>query len=235
MNANMTGGPKILVVEDEASQLEMLAYNLGVEGYEVFKAETGEEGLLVLEEQDIDLILLDWMLPQISGLEVCRQIKRGKATKNIPVIMLTARGEEDDKIRGLDIGADDYVVKPYSIKELMARVRVGLRHTAGQMGADLLVYQGLSMDLVKHKVTLGDEVISLGPLEFKLLRVFMEGPGRVWSREQLLDRVWGDNLNVDSRTVDVHIGRLRKALAKASDVDFVRTVRGFGYSLDTSA
>ncbi len=228
------GGPKILVVEDEASQLELLAYNLDVEGYEVFKAETGEEGLLILEEQEIDLILLDWMLPQTSGLEVCRQVKRNKATKSIPVIMLTARGEEDDKIRGLDIGADDYVVKPYSIKELMARVRVGLRHTAGQMGTDLLVYQGLSMDLVQHKVSLGEHVISLGPLEFKLLRVFMEAPGRVWSRDQLLDRVWGDNLNVDTRTVDVHIGRLRKALAKASAVDFVRTVRGFGYSLDTS-
>ncbi len=229
------GGPKILVVEDEASQLELLAYNLGVEGYEVFKAETGEEGLLILEEQDIDLVLLDWMLPQTSGLEVCRQVKRNKATKNIPVIMLTARGEEDDKIRGLDIGADDYVVKPYSIKELMARVRVGLRSTAGQMGADLLVYHGLSMDLVQHKVALADQVIPLGPLEFKLLRVFLEAPGRVWSRDQLLDRVWGDNLNVDTRTVDVHIGRLRKALAKVSDVDFVRTVRGFGYSLDTSA
>lgn len=231
----MSGGAKILVVEDESSQLELLAYNLGVEGYEVFRAETGEEGLLVLEEQTVDLILLDWMLPQTSGLEVCRQVKRNKNTKHIPVIMLTARGEEDDKIRGLDIGADDYVVKPYSIKELMARVRVGLRHTAGQIGEDLLVYQGLSMDLVRHKVTLVDEAINLGPLEFKLLRVFMEAPGRVLSRDQLLDRVWGDNLNVDTRTVDVHVGRLRKALSKVSEVDFVRTVRGFGYSLDISA
>ena len=225
----MSGGPKILVVEDEASQLELLAYNLGVEGYEVFRAETGEEGLLVLEEQEIDLILLDWMLPQISGLEVCRQIKRKKATKMIPVIMLTARGEEDDKIRGLDIGADDYVVKPYSIKELMARVRAGLRQTTGQMGTDSLICQDLSMDLVQHKVTVGTNVIPLGPLEFKLLRSFMEAPGRVWSRDQLLGRVWGDNLNVDTRTVDVHVGRLRKALAKATDVEFIRTVRGFGY------
>ena len=140
----MSGGAKILVVEDESSQLELLAYNLGVEGYEVFKAETGEEGLLVLEEQSVDLILLDWMLPQTSGLEVCRQVKRNKNTKHIPVIMLTARGEEEDKIRGLDIGADDYVVKPYSIKELMARVRVRLRHTFGQTGADVLIYEGLS-------------------------------------------------------------------------------------------
>jgi two-component system phosphate regulon response regulator PhoB len=231
----MNVGAKILVIEDEASQLELLAYNLGVEGYGVFKAETGEEGLLILKEQSIDLILLDWMLPQMSGLEVCRQVKRKKATKNIPVIMLTARGEEDDKIRGLDIGADDYVVKPYSIKELMARVRAGLRNRSEQSGAEVLEFQSLSMNLVKHTVSVAESAVSLGPLEFKLLRVFMETPGRVWSRDQLLDRVWRDNLNVDTRTVDVHIARLRKALSKASDVGFVRTVRGFGYSLDTSA
>ena len=229
------GGSKILVVEDETSQLELLAYNLGVEGYEVFTAETGEDGLLILQEREIDLILLDWMLPHSSGLEVCRQVKQNKATKRIPVIMLTARGEEDDKIRGLDIGADDYVVKPYSIKELMARVRVNLRSNANQVGSDFLVYKELSMDLGKHKVTVADQAITLGPLEFKLLRVFMKSPERVWSRDQLLDRVWGDDLNVDTRTVDVHIGRLRKVLNKVSDVDFLRTIRGFGYSLDTSA
>lgn len=229
------GGSKILVVEDEASQRELLAYNMGVEGYEVFTAETGEDGLLILKEREIDLILLDWMLPHSSGLEVCRQVKRNKATKSIPIIMLTARGEEDDKIRGLDIGADDYVVKPYSIKELMARVRVNLRSNANQVESDFLVYKELSMDLGKHKVTVADQVITLGPLEFKLLRVFMKSPERVWSRDQLLDRVWGDDLNVDTRTVDVHIGRLRKVLNKVSDVDFLRTIRGFGYSLDTSA
>ena len=229
------GGSKILVVEDEASQRELLAYNMGVEGYEVFTAETGEDGLLILKEREIDLILLDWMLPHSSGLEVCRQVKRNKATKSIPIIMLTARGEEDDKIRGLDIGADDYVVKPYSIKELMARVRVNLRSNANQAESDFLVYKELSMDLGKHKVTVADQVITLGPLEFKLLRVFMKSPERVWSRDQLLDRVWGDDLNVDTRTVDVHIGRLRKVLNKVSDVDFLRTIRGFGYSLDTSA
>ena len=167
-------GSKILIVEDEASQLELLAYNLGVEGYQVFKAETGEEGLLVLEEQEIDLILLDWMLPRISGLEMCRQVKQKKSTKNIPIIMLTARGEEDDKIRGLDIGADDYLVKPYSIRELMARVRVKLRLDLGEFGRGLLTYQGLSMDLVRHRVTLAGQVISLGPLEFKLLHLFMD-------------------------------------------------------------
>ena len=229
------GGSKILVVEDEASQRALLAYNMGVEGYEVFTAETGEDGLLILQEREIDLILLDWMLPHSSGLEVCRQVKQNKATKRIPVIMLTARGEEDDKIRGLDIGADDYVVKPYSIKELMARVRVNLRSNTNQVGSDVLVYKELSMDLGKHKVTVADQVITLGPLEFKLLRVFMKAPERVWSRDQLLDRVWGDDLNVDTRTVDVHIGRLRKVLNKVSDVDFLRTIRGFGYSLDTSA
>jgi two-component system phosphate regulon response regulator PhoB len=190
---------------------------------------------LILEEQSIELILLDWMLPQMSGLEVCRQVKRKKASKKIPVIMLTARGEEDDKIRGLDIGADDYVVKPYSIKELMARVRAGLRNSSGQASAEVLVFQELSMNLVTHTVAIAGCAAALGPLEFKLLRVFMETPGRVLSRDQLLDRVWGDNLNVDTRTVDVHVARLRKALSKASDVGFVRTVRGFGYSLDTSA
>ena len=229
------GGSKILVVEDEASQRALLAYNMGVEGYEVFTAETGEDGLLILKEREIDLILLDWMLPHSSGLEVCRQVKRNKATKSIPIIMLTARGEEDDKIRGLDIGADDYVVKPYSIKELMARVRVNLRSNTNQVGSDVLVYKELSMDLGKHKVTVADQVITLGSLEFKLLRVFMKAPERVWSRDQLLDRVWGDDLNVDTRTVDVHIGRLRKVLNKVSDVDFLRTIRGFGYSLDASA
>lgn len=227
-----TGGPKILIVEDEASQLELLSYNLSVEGYDVHKAGTGEEGLLILRETEIDLILLDWMLPQVSGLEVCRQIKRSKATRHVPVIMLTARGEEDDKIRGLDTGADDYVVKPYSLRELMARVRAALRAKSGQADNELMVYRGLSLDLVQHKVSIGDEQIALGPLEFRLLRVLIESPGRVWSRDQLLDRIWGDNLNVDTRTVDVHIGRLRKQIARVSDEDYIRTVRGFGYALD---
>ncbi|PCH92426.1 MAG: phosphate regulon transcriptional regulatory protein PhoB [Rhodobacteraceae bacterium] len=226
------GGPKILIVEDEPSQLELLSYNLSVEGYEVLKAETGEEGLLILQEQEVDLVLLDWMLPEISGLEVCRQIKRGKTTKATPVIMLTARGEEEDKVRGLDTGADDYIVKPYSIKELLARVRAGLRRKSASGSTDVLIYDLLSMDLVRHKTTIAEKPIHLGPLEFRLLKVFMEAPGRVWSREQLLDRVWRDSLDVDTRTVDVHIGRLRKQLNKVSDIDYVRTVRGFGYSLD---
>ncbi|GLQ33724.1 DNA-binding response regulator [Amylibacter marinus] len=226
------GNPRILIVEDEPSQLELLSYNLGVEGYDVLRAETGEEGLLHLKEGHVDLILLDWMLPQISGLEVCRQIKRDRATQNIPVIMLTARGEEDDKVRGLDTGADDFIVKPYSIKELLARVRAGLR-SRGSTGAEVLSYEALYMDKVRHVVSAAGKQIVLGPLEFKLLRVFMEAPGRVFSRDQLLERVWENNLEVETRTVDVHIGRLRKQLNSAIDQKYIRTVRGFGYSLDS--
>jgi two-component system phosphate regulon response regulator PhoB len=226
------GGAKILVVEDEPSQLELLSYNLSVEGYEVFRAETGEEGLLTLVEQDIDLILLDWMLPQQSGLEVCRQIKRNKKTKTIPVIMLTARGEEDDKIRGLDTGADDYIVKPYSIKELLARVRTSLRRSSEGKVLDRLVFENMSMDLIRHVVTIDDTALHLGPIEFKLLRVLMESPGRVYSRNQLLETVWQNSQEIETRTVDVHIGRLRKQLTAIGKVNFIRTVRSFGYSLD---
>ncbi|MEM7240759.1 MAG: phosphate regulon transcriptional regulator PhoB [Pseudomonadota bacterium] len=225
-------GAHVLVVEDEPSQLEMLCYNLEAEGYQAHRAETGEEGLLVLEEEDIDLVLLDWMLPQVSGLEVCRQIKRNKSTRTIPVIMLTARGEEDDKIRGLDTGADDYVVKPYSIKELLAHIRAALRRAAAGQSIDVLTYLDLTMDLSRHIVTIDGKPIHLGPLEFKLLKVFLESPGRVFSRDKLLDRVWRDNLGVETRTVDVHIGRLRKQLSAENGMDYIRTVRGFGYSLD---
>lgn len=230
-----TGGPKVLIVEDEPAQLELLSYNLTVEGYDVTKAENGEDGLLALEEQEFDLVLLDWMLPEISGLEVCRQIKRSKALAATPVVMLTARGEEDDKVRGLNTGADDYIVKPYSIKELLARSRAAMRRGGGEKGKDVLVYDLLSMDLTRHVVTVGDKTIHLGPLEFKLLRVFLEAPGRVFSRDQLLERVWNDSLEVETRTVDVHIGRLRKQLQSASDQHYLRTVRGFGYSLDLFA
>ncbi|MBL4750698.1 MAG: response regulator [Amylibacter sp.] len=229
------GGPKVLIVEDEPSQLELLSYNLDVEGYDVYKAETGEEGLLILQEVEIDLVLLDWMLPQTSGLEICRQIKRDKTTRSIPVIMLTARGEEDDKVRGLDTGANDYIVKPYSIKELLARVRAGLRNAKGGLGVNILTYKSLTMDLRRHVVCLGDKVIHLGPLEFKLLRILIEAPARVFSRDQLLERVWSNALEVETRTVDVHIGRLRKQLNAVADADYIRTVRGFGYSLDKVA
>lgn len=226
------GGAKVLIVEDEPSQLEMLSYNLSIEGYEIFKATTGEEGLLILEETEIDLILLDWMLPHTSGLEICRQIKRNKSTKSIPILMLTARGEEDDKIRGLDTGADDYVVKPYSLKELLARVRAALRSKSGVQNMNVLNFDQLTMDLTRHIVRVGSKIVHLGPLEFKLLRVLMEAPGRVFSRDQLLERVWSNSLEVETRTVDVHIGRLRKQLNAVAENDCIRTVRGFGYSLD---
>ena len=228
-----TGNPKILIVEDEPSQLELLSYNLSVEGYQVLKADTGEEGLLLLEETEVDLILLDWMLPQVSGLEICRQIKRNKNTQHIPVIMLTARGEEEDKVRGLDTGADDFIVKPYSIKELLARVRSSLRSRYGAAGAEVYVSGDLKMDIMHHQVSVLGKKIALGPIEFKLLRVLIQSPGRVFSRQQLLERVWGNNLDVETRTVDVHIGRLRKQLKSESDVERIRTVRGFGYSLES--
>ena len=227
-----SGKPKILVVEDEPAQLEILSYNLSSEGYDIYKAEAGEEAFLILQETEIDLIILDWMLPKISGLEVCRQIKRGEKSKHIPIIMLTARGEEEDKVRGLDIGADDFVVKPYSIKELLARVRAGLRHNQSNKSVDVLSYEMLHMDIVRHLVTVSDMKVALGPIEFKLLRILLEAPCRVFSRDQFLERVWHNKLDVESRTVDVHIGRLRKQLKLASNVDIVRTVRGFGYSLD---
>lgn len=223
---------RVLIVEDEPSQMEILSYNLASEGYDVAKAASGEEGLMMLAEQQIDLVLLDWMLPETSGLEVCRQIKRNKATKAIPVIMLTARGEEDDKIRGLDTGADDYVVKPYSVKELLARVRAGLRKLGGDQGTDTLRFADLEIDLSRHIATLFGKPLALGPLEFKLLCVFAASPARVYSRDQLLERVWADNLEVETRTVDVHIGRLRKHLSAAGAGDYIRTVRGVGYAMD---
>lgn len=228
-------GQRVLIVEDEPSQLEMLSYNLGAEGYQVYKADTGEEALLILKESPIDLILLDWMLPQTSGLEICRQIKRSKATKSIPVIMLTARGEEDDKVRGLDTGADDYIVKPYSIKELLARVRAGLRSASGEGDSNMLTYGQLRIDLSRRAVYFDKETVFLSPLEFKLLQVLIEAPTQVFSRDQLLERVWDDSHEIETRTVDVHIGRLRKQLNSVSAGNYIRTVRGFGYSLDGSS
>lgn len=223
---------RILVVEDEPSQMELLAYNLEKEGYGVIRAMDGDEGLLSADELNPDLIILDWMLPNVSGIEVCRQLKRGKDTSAIPVIMLTARGEETDRVRGLDTGADDYIVKPYSVTELMARVRAMLRRSRPSTIGQALTYADLSVDLERHRVTYCDEDIKLGPTEFRLLVFLLEKPGRVRSREQLLDSVWGMNSDIDLRTVDVHVGRLRKALKQDGKPDPVRTVRGFGYSLD---
>ena len=222
--------PSVLVVEDEASQLEVLAYNLESEGFRVTKAETGDEALLLVDEEQPDLVLLDWMLPGVSGIEVCRRLKANAATRKVPVIMLSARSEEVDRVRGLDTGADDYMVKPYSLAELMARVRTQLRRTRPSTVGEQLEFDDIALDPETHRVTRGGAAVKLGPTEYRLLRTFMEKPGRVWTREQLLDRVWGREVYVDTRTVDVHIGRLRKALCRDGGADPVRTIRGAGYA-----
>ncbi|WP_425038999.1 phosphate regulon transcriptional regulator PhoB [Primorskyibacter sp. S187A] len=223
--------PRVLVVEDEAAQREVLSYNLEAEGFAVSRAENGEEALLLVEEDAPDVILLDWMLPNVSGIEVCRRLKMRPATRHVPVIMISARSEEVDRVRGLETGADDYVIKPYSVIELMARVRAQLRRTRPSSVGVVLEYDSLVLDSETHKVTRAGRAIKLGPTEFRLLTTFMEKPGRVWSRDQLLDRVWGRDIYVDTRTVDVHVGRLRKALCQFGDDDLVRTVRGAGYAL----
>lgn len=223
--------PTVLLVEDEAAQREVLAYNLEAEGFKVARAENGEEALLLVEELVPDLVVLDWMLPNVSGIEVCRRIKSRAETRNVPVIMLTARSEEGDRVRGLETGADDYVVKPYSVAELMARVRTQLRRTRPAALGQVLTFDDILLDSETHKVTRREKALKLGPTEFRLLTTFMEKPGRVWSREALLDRVWGRDIYVDTRTVDVHIGRLRKALCQHGGDDPVRTVRGAGYAL----
>ncbi len=223
--------PTVLVVEDEPAQREVLAYNLEAEGFRALRAEDGEEALLLIEEDQPDLIVLDWMLPSVSGIEVCRRVKSKSETRGIPIIMLSARSEEVDRVRGLETGADDYVVKPYSIVELMARIRAQLRRVRPASVGGTLEYGDIRLDAESHRVYRGEKVLKLGPTEFRLLATFMEKPGRVWSREQLLDRVWGRDIYVDTRTVDVHIGRLRKALCQHGGDDPVRTVRGAGYAL----
>lgn len=223
--------PTILVVEDEASQREVLSYNLEAEGFRVAVAENGEEAMLLVAEEAPDLVVLDWMLPNVSGIEVCRRIKSRSDTRGIPVIMLSARTEEVDRVRGLETGADDYVVKPFSVVELMARVRAQLRRTRPATMGERLEYLDILLDAETHKVTRAQAPLKLGPTEFRLLATFLEKPGRVWSREQLLDRVWGRDIYVDTRTVDVHIGRLRKALCQYGGDDPLRTVRGAGYAL----
>ena len=223
--------PSVLVVEDEPAQREVLAYNLEAEGFAVQRAENGEEAMLLVAEQKPDLIILDWMMPVMSGIETCRRLKIKEDTKDIPVIMLSARSEEVDTVRGLDTGADDYVIKPYSVLELMARVRNQLRRVRPTTMGQVLVYDDIELNAETHVVTRAGEELKVGPTEFRLLSTFMEKPGRVWSREQLLDRVWGRDIYVDTRTVDVHVGRLRKALCQHGGEDPVRTVRGSGYAL----
>ncbi len=223
--------PSVLVVEDESAQREVLAYNLEAEGFRVQQADNGEEALLIVSEETPDLIVLDWMLPNVSGIEVCRRLKSRAETRNVPIIMLSARSEETDLVRGLETGADDYMVKPYSVAELMARVRTQLRRTRPSSMGEVLEFEDITLDPETHRVHRDGDLVKLGPTEFRLLGTFMEKPGRVWSREQLLDRVWGRDIYVDTRTVDVHVGRLRKALCAHGGRDPVRTVRGAGYAL----
>ncbi len=227
----MAQQPHVLVVEDEPAQREVLAYNLEAEGFRVTLAENGEDGLICVDEDTPDVIVLDWMMPHLSGIEVCRRLKIKPETRAIPIIMLSARSEEVDKVRGLETGADDYVVKPYSVYELMARVRAQLRRVRPATVGQVLTYDDIVLDAETHRVTRGDNQLKLGPTEFRLLTTFMEKPGRVWSRDMLLDRVWGRDIYVDTRTVDVHVGRLRKVLTQHGGSDPVRTVRGTGYAL----
>lgn len=224
--------PYVLVVEDEDALATLLDYNLMKEGFRVERAADGEEALLRVEEEPPDLVILDWMLPKVSGVEVCRQIRANPETRRTPVLMLTARGEETDKVRGLDTGADDYVVKPFAMNELVARIRALLRRTRPELIDERLEYADLVLDRARHRVTRNGKDIHLGPTEYRLLDFFMQRPGRVFSRERLLDAVWGANTYVEVRTVDVHVGRLRKALKQDGAPDLIRTVRSAGYSLD---
>ena len=220
---------KVLIVEDEQPLAEMLAYNLETEGFVVLQAESAEEAEMLVAEEQPDLVILDWMLPQVSGIELCRRFRSRPDTRAMPVLMLTARGEESDRIRGLSTGADDYVVKPFSLPELLARVKAILRRSAPDRVADVLQFKDIELDRAAHRVKRGQRDVRLGPTEFRLLEFLMESTGRVLSRSQLLDGVWGRNAFVDERTVDVHIGRLRKALVRGRETDPIRTVRGAGY------
>jgi two-component system, OmpR family, phosphate regulon response regulator PhoB len=224
--------PTVLIVEDEAPLVTLLRYNLEKEGFAVCAASDGEEALLQIAESKPDAVLLDWMLPLVSGLEVCRQIRRSPASRSLPIILLTARGEEADRVRGLDSGADDYIVKPFSPSELVARLRAVIRRAQPSATEDTLEYADVAMDLAAHRVSRAGRAVHLGPTEFRLLHHFLLYPGRVFSREHLLDRVWGPHAEVEMRTVDVHIRRLRKALNIDGCRDLVRTVRSVGYALD---
>lgn len=226
---------KILIVEDEEPLALLLRYNLEAEGFEVAVAYRGDEAEIAVAENPPDLIVLDWMLPGLSGLELCRRWRSGRASRNIPILILTARGEEADRIRGLTTGADDYVVKPFSVPELMARIKAILRRASPERIASVLSVGGITLDRETHKVMRESREIRLGPTEFKLLDFLMESPGRVFSRTQLLDGVWGQDVYVDERTVDVHIGRLRKAINRGRDKDPIRTVRGAGYAFGERA
>lgn len=232
---SISSKPLVLIVEDEPSLATLLRYNMEKEGYRVVEANDGEEALVLVQEEMPQLIILDWMLPRVSGIEVCRRLRAKVETKNIPIVMLTARGEDADRVRGLDTGADDYLTKPFSMTELLARIRAVLRRIRPALAEDVVSFGDITIDHSSHRVRRADREIHLGPTEFKLLDHFMSHPGRVFSREQLLDAVWGNGVFVDARTVDVHIGRLRKALKGPGEADPIRTVRSAGYSLDFSS
>jgi two-component system phosphate regulon response regulator PhoB len=227
--------PVVLVVEDETSLMTMLRYNLEKEGYRVTEAGDGEEAITVAAETPPDAVILDWMLPRMSGVEVCRQLRRRPETRNVPIIMLTARSEEADKVRGLNVGADDYMTKPFSMVELLARVRALLRRAKPSQAKGQLSFADIVMDLDAHRVSRGGKYVHLGPTEFRLLQYLMERPGTVFSREELLNGVWGPDIYVEPRTVDVHIRRLRKALNETDGLDVIRTVRAGGYALDATS
>ncbi len=227
--------PKLLLVEDDDALAELLSWNFKKADYEVIHTPDGEEALLLVTEHRPDVILLDWMIENLSGIEVCRQLRRSSDTANIPIIMLTARGEEEDKIRGLEIGADDYVTKPFSPRELIARVKAVLRRVRPALAGEKLEFGDLEMDTVAHRVKRDGQAIPLGPTEFRLLRHFLEHPNWVFSRERLLDSVWGQDSDIELRTVDVHIRRLRKALNANGHPDIIRTVRSAGYALDSES
>lgn len=226
--------PIVLIVEDEADIVTLLQYNIEKEGFRTLVATDGEEALVTIKETTPNIVLLDWMLPHTSGIEVCRQMRRNPRTRDVPIIMLTARGEEADKVRGLNAGADDYIAKPFSVAELIARMRAVMRRASPATADESLTFSDIVMDLAAFKVKRGERDVHLGPTEFKLLRHFMSYPGRVFSREQLLDMVWGQDVYVEPRTVDVHIRRLRKSLNDGGEADIIRTVRSAGYALDDS-
>ena len=228
--------PHILVIEDDDAISTLIQYNLEKEGYDVAVAGDGEEGLMQSEERLPDLVVLDWMLPKVSGIEVCRRLRSRPESRNVPIIMLTARGEESDRVRGLDVGADDYLTKPFSVPELNARIRAVLRRMRPGLADDRLSHGDIVVDRVSHRVRRAGREVHLGPTEYRLLDHLIQHPGRVFSREQLLDAVWGSDVYVEARTVDVHVGRLRKALNREDAMaDPIRTVRSAGYSLDMDA
>jgi two-component system phosphate regulon response regulator PhoB len=229
------GAPLVLIVEDDEAILTLVRYNLEAEGFRVGEARDGEDALLQVKESGPDLVLLDWMLPLVSGIEVCRRLRQTPESRSIPIILLTARGEESDKLRGLDVGADDYITKPFSPNELVARVHALLRRSRPHGFSEILRYHDVEMDLASHRVRRAGQEVHLGPTEYRLLRFFLQRPERVFSREQLLDAVWGRDIFVEQRTVDVHIRRLRKALNAVGEGDIIRTVRSAGYALDMAS